>query len=263
MPRDGSREASGRLRPQGPGDPALWDKVKAAEPPSRARDVLTRLNEVVLRVVKPFGWQLTVDVTYEGSYLWGFEQNDTRYDQKTGKVHASALRSLIPTNARVLDIGCGYGRIERFLAPHCAEIHGVDVSATAIRRAKQYVPEANCHFHKIRDRNLSPFPDGWFDFVFSVGTLQHVSREATFGLLAETYRVLRPGGRALIHLPELQRSLAQFALNSLLGVAGGTRMRYYTEEEARAFFDFLGFREVELLPDGFLHTNGLHILGTK
>jgi SAM-dependent methyltransferase len=245
------------------GDPKLREKLKAAQPPSAARHALTRLNEIVSRVGEPFGWRLTVDLTYEGSYLWGFERTETRYDRQTGQAHASALRSLIPPNARVLDIGCGYGRIERFLSPHCSEIHGVDASGTAVRRATRYVPESNCYFRRISGTDLSRYPDGWFDFAFSVGTLQHVSRETAFGLLAETYRVLRSGGKALVHFPDLRKSVAQFALSALLGVDGSTRMRYYTDEEARALFEFLGFREIDILPDGFLHENALHVLGRK
>ncbi len=132
-----------------------------------------------------------------------------------------------------------------------------------MRRASQDVRGTNCQFHQNDGKDLSIFPPEWFDFVFSVGTLQHVSKEIAFSLLAETYRVLRPGGKVLIHDPDLQRAMRQSALNALLGVEGSTRMRYYTEEAAGSMLDFIGFGDIELLPRGFLHPNSIHIMGTR
>ncbi len=89
------------------GDPRLWEKVRLAESPSAGRKALTRISEVLSRIMRPLGLNLSLDVTYGGSYLYGFERDGTRYVRDTGVSHANALQTLIPPEARVLDIGCG------------------------------------------------------------------------------------------------------------------------------------------------------------
>jgi predicted TPR repeat methyltransferase len=51
---------------------------------------------------------------------------------------------IVPLNQlRMLDVGCGVGETDRFLVPHVAELHGVDVSADSIDRACQNNPKAH------------------------------------------------------------------------------------------------------------------------
>jgi len=204
-----------------------------------------------------------VDVTYAGSYLLGLEDKDTRYDQASGKLHADAILSLATPDAKVLDIGCGFGRVEKFLAPHVREVHGVDVSGVAVRRARQFVRAENCHFHRISGKDLHIFPDRTFDLVFSISTIQHMSKEQAFVMIAEAYRVLKEGGRLLVDFPDLASQIKQFALNALVGISGSTRMRYYTKEEVKLIFDFCGFSDMRFLPAGFLHEGAIHALGTR
>jgi len=48
-----------------------------------------------------------------------------------------------------------------------------------------------------------PYPDGYFDKVFSVSVLEHIAGDGDRAALEEILRVLRPGGRAVITLPVL------------------------------------------------------------
>jgi 2-polyprenyl-3-methyl-5-hydroxy-6-metoxy-1,4-benzoquinol methylase len=57
--------------------------------------------------------------------------SETAFDAK-GKSDAEWLISIIGNDQRVLDVGCGMGRIEKFLAPHCRELHAIDVSPVMI-----------------------------------------------------------------------------------------------------------------------------------
>ena len=88
----------------------------------------------------------------------------------------------------------------RPISRHFGEVHGVDISDEMIRLARQRLRETpNAHPHHIPNSDLSLFPDGKFDFVYSYAVFQHIpSAEVVFSYLRETVRVLKPGGALLI-----------------------------------------------------------------
>ncbi len=77
---------------------------------------------------------------------------------------------------------------------------GVDLALSTTRLAR-----ANCNGHNVKmlvgDVRELPFRDGTFDYIYSMGTIEHFPdyRKAA----AELYRVLAPGGRAIIGVPNL------------------------------------------------------------
>jgi SAM-dependent methyltransferase len=98
--------------------------------------------------------------------------------------------------ARVLDVGCGTG----WLADHLGDYTGVDRDPRAVeagtRRGRNLV-------HVDLDRSPLPFPEASFDGAILKDVLEHVLEPA--GLVAETHRVLRDGGRAFASAPDVQR----------------------------------------------------------
>ena len=101
---------------------------------------------------------------------------------------------------RLLDVGCGFGGLTRLVAEHLgiAQAHGVDVDSGVLEeaRSKGVLTE---HLD-IREDKL-PFPEGSFDLVMSFGVLDYLPDLDP--ILREVHRVLRPGGYALISLPNL------------------------------------------------------------
>jgi ubiquinone/menaquinone biosynthesis C-methylase UbiE len=117
---------------------------------------------------------------------------------------SSALLSYLddvgfPGNARVLDIGCGTGPQSRTLAgwPGVGEVIGVDQLEPFLERARELASEIpNLSFQQADARDL-PFEDASFDVVVLHTLLTHVPGPE--GVLAEVYRVLRPGGRVALY----------------------------------------------------------------
>lgn len=98
--------------------------------------------------------------------------------------------------ARILVDGCGVGMYVRALLPYAREVHGVDIEPNYLRQAAQAVPQA--HLQLAACEHL-PYADASFDLVLSHEVLEHVQDDRQ--AVAEMVRVLRPGGRALIFVP--------------------------------------------------------------
>lgn len=91
---------------------------------------------------------------------------------------------------RVLDLGCGAGRSRDFFCSINAQCswHGAEVEASPELRAGGDASSVITFFDGV---NL-PWDDGFFDLVYSNQVLEHVRRPEA--LLAEVFRVLKPGG---------------------------------------------------------------------
>lgn len=107
--------------------------------------------------------------------------HDRHHHQRRLRVLGRCLAELIPTGARVLDVGCGDGLLTSFLARSRPDLQlvGVDV----LVREGAHVP-----VDRFDGRTL-PYPDGSFDAVLCVDVVHHA--EDPEALLAEAARVAR------------------------------------------------------------------------
>ena len=96
---------------------------------------------------------------------------------------------------RVLDLGCGDGRLTRRLAAQ--EIVAADVSRVALERARARLPRAELAL--LAPGEALPFADSGFDLVLCAETFEHV--QDVQRLLSEARRVLRPRGRLAVTTP--------------------------------------------------------------
>lgn len=96
---------------------------------------------------------------------------------------------------RVLEIGCGAGRVTRALANLFGEVHAVDVSGEMIRQAKLALRDRpNAYVYQNNGQDLAVVPPLEFDFAFSSIVFQHIpSREIIENYVREVHRLLRPG----------------------------------------------------------------------
>lgn len=99
---------------------------------------------------------------------------------------------------RVLDWGCGWGRLTRTFAASntFGEIWGIDIDHDNLAWARENIPAAN--FQKVPLFPPTELPANHFDLVYAVSVMTHLTRDAQSKWLAEIRRVLRPGGMAIL-----------------------------------------------------------------
>lgn len=102
--------------------------------------------------------------------------------------------------AVTLEIGPGGGRWSEVLQRSSSRLILVDVSPAAIAACQERMHSAtNVEYHVTDGSSLSMIADDAVDFVFSFDTFVHVAPTDARRYVAEIARVLRPGGRAVIH----------------------------------------------------------------
>jgi ubiquinone/menaquinone biosynthesis C-methylase UbiE len=100
-----------------------------------------------------------------------------------------------PKQMKVLEIGCGAGRVTSALADVFGEVHAVDVSKRMVKLARRALAgKRNAHVYKNNGMDLSALPEIEFDFAFSTIVFQHIpSLEIIENYIREVNRLLRPG----------------------------------------------------------------------
>ena len=185
------------------------------------------------------------DAIFTGSTEESFEE--------AGRRDADRLGRLAPPGALVLNIGCGIGRVEKYLAPRVGEMHAVDISGEMIARARARL----AGLPNVFVREVSPieflaaYPADRFDLVFSLLVLQHLEKEDAFLYLEDARRVLRPRGVLFAQFPNLRSPEYTRSFESGLRNRPRSpgRVRPYTGEELRHWMAMLDFTIEELIID--------------
>lgn len=103
----------------------------------------------------------------------------------------------VPLGSKVLESGCGAARYVRYLQDRGWRTVGLEFSAHTVRMVHEV-------WHDLKvvqgDAANSPFPEGHFDAVLSLGVIEHFP-EGPAAPLRDICRVLRPGGIAIITVP--------------------------------------------------------------
>merc|ERR1719221_2550065 len=99
---------------------------------------------------------------------------------------------------KVLDIGCGRGRIAYHVASYTgAHVTGLNIDPVQLSYAEAYAKQKGLYgktldFKRANYNDPLPFPDGHFDALYYVQVLSYPTDLERF--FAETFRVVKPGG---------------------------------------------------------------------
>lgn len=99
--------------------------------------------------------------------------------------------------ARMLDFGCGCGRVTRHWSGLTGpEIHGSDYNRRLLRWC-----ESNLPFAEFSSNELAPplaYQSGFFDFVYAISVFTHLPAQLERAWIDELSRILQPGGLLLV-----------------------------------------------------------------
>ncbi len=177
-----------------------------------------------------------------------FDKIASRYDDwyktKTGqyvdRVEKWLVFSMLKTKSgKALDLGCGTGNYTLELKKRGFDVIGLDASEEMLKIAR--LKGLNCI--KGDAYNL-PFPDESFDLVLSVTMFEFIHEPEK--VIAEIYRVLKPGGEVLIGTMNGRSLWFIFKrLKSLFVETAYRYARFYTPKELETLLENAGFRDVE------------------
>jgi ubiquinone/menaquinone biosynthesis C-methylase UbiE len=155
------------------------------------------------------------------------------------RLSSQALLGLLPDAWTVADLGCGTGAVLAELAPHVAQVIGVDASEEMLAAARVRVGDV-CNVD-LRRGTLEALPlgDGSVDAAVMMLVLHHVPSPSA--ALAEAHRVLKPGGRLLLvdMAPHDREEYRQRMGHVWLG---------FSDDQVRRLLESTGFASVRLTP---------------
>ena len=128
-----------------------------------------------------------------GKVGWADEDS---YARKQGIVRRILTSGRLPRRCRVLELGCGNGRVTLFTARKGHDAYGMDIVPEAIDWARQQALERGieARFTVGSVVTLLAYADGFFDFVFDGDCLLMILGEDRKTCVENVFRVLKPGG---------------------------------------------------------------------
>lgn len=170
---------------------------------------------------------------YPGPYHW----YQSRFQFAKYRRQFELAKPFLASDARVLDFGCGDGRMTSLLAPHVKEVYGVDSQKRALQFAHLMNKEKNVYFKKNILTKI-PFQNCFFNTALSFDVIEHLPQEQVPSFLIEMYRVLQPGGYFIMSTPN-RESLS----NRLFGHVLDEKHYYeYTMKELSLLFTKHNFK---------------------
>jgi len=124
-------------------------------------------------------------------------------------IHQRLLKAYIAAqpwiSGKLLEVGCGEGRGVEILLPLAESYLGLD-------KIQEVIDELKVRFPKVEFRQavIPPFKgiaDNTFDTIVSFQVIEHIPNDRLF--LEEIYRVLKPGGKAVISTPNTNHTLSR------------------------------------------------------
>lgn len=168
------------------------------------------------------------------------------------------LRNIIDNSIekKILDCGAGGKRPPLGLFKEYGFLtYGIDISRDQIERAKKFEKVNNMDLNiNYGDMRKIDFPDESFSYVYSIGSIYHLTKSDTELAINEMIRVLRPGGSLFVDFLSIEDSEfgngtpvdSEKSTGEFFQEENGNKVihSYYEDDEPDSLFDGLEIRIV-------------------
>lgn len=199
--------------------------------------------------------------------------SDTK--QFTTPFQAESFEQYVNTDAKILDVGCGYGRtLNELYTMGYRNLTGIDFSSGMIARGKKQFPHLNLLVKK--DESID-FPDNHFDAVILFAVLTCItSNQEQQALISEIKRVLKPGGILYINdfllntdernITRYQKYETRYGTYGVFELLEGAVLRHHSKEHILKLTSDFTKEQFETLTFTTMNgntSNGFYYIGVK
>jgi ubiquinone/menaquinone biosynthesis C-methylase UbiE len=152
-----------------------------------------------------YGESVQRSIDFCGQELEYFTRRKTEHLLDVTRRHLGDAKNL-----DFLDVGCGVGVTDAFLADRVGTLHGVDVAGEAIARAAERNPTVA---YQSSDGVALPYHDEFVDVAFAICVMHHVALPERSAFVSEMRRVVRSGGLVVVFEHNPFNPLTRAAVN--------------------------------------------------
>lgn len=160
------------------------------------------------------------------------KDDDFVFDRPEPLHYLDMLLSRMSSGMKVLDVGCGNGRLAYHFRDRDIEYTGIDNSAKAIYWAKERNPDTNFHQMDLRDILL---PQESFDAIWCCCALNDVEENELEDIFSGLFRTLRTEGHLMLVMPHLEDCYILQHLVLPFRNAGFTYIKHDVGAESKAW----------------------------
>lgn len=177
---------------------------------------------------------------------------DSIDDQSPNEIFET-IAPLMRTGRRLLDVGCGEGKITEIARTKFDEIYGCDISKTVLLKAKERGISTVC----VDLNNGFPYKDNSFDCITAFEVVEHLINPLRF--FNDLRRILKPKGQLLLTTPNIRyfRNLYRLIFKGTFPhtttddfIWGGGHIHYFTRNDITSLLNEAGFKKTSFTING-------------
>jgi len=191
-------------------------------------------------------------------------------------VNVDRIRQLLPLESRILDFGCGYGRVLELLRAHgYSDLIGFDPATAMIAAARDRCPDIM--FRELTDPPHLPLADASADAVLLFAVLTCVTTDAgQREIINEISRVLRPDGLVYVsdfwlqkdprNLLRYEEGFAKYGLYGVFDLPEGVTVRHHDLrwiEELLSGYQLVALDEIQVMTMNGHQAAGFQLFGRR
>ena len=150
--------------------------------------------------------------------------------------YVDTFLSLIPSNGKILDVGCGVGVDAGYMYSKGFKVVGIDLSREMLKIARQHFPQIDFRLLDIKKINYGA---NSFDGIFASFSLIHLPKKDIPNILKKFYKILKRGGVLYIALHEGKPE--ETFITSPLSKNEKIFLNIFSYEEIKQLLDEFGF----------------------